>query len=48
LGGAQDRLVVTTPDGSEVEVPFVATLVPEITPGSITIDPPPGLFPESP
>ncbi len=48
LGGAQDRLVITTPDGGEVEVPFVVALVPEVTPGSITIDPPEGLFPESP
>ena len=29
-------------------MPFVATLVPEVGPGSVTIDPPAGLFPEPP
>lgn len=46
-GVAQDRLVVRTPDGQEVSVPFVEQLVPEIDPdaGTVTIDPPGGLFP---
>lgn len=47
-GVAQDRLVVRTPTGLDVAVPFVAQLVPEIDPqaGTVTIDPPGGLFPE--
>lgn len=46
-GVAQDRLVVRTPDGAEIAVPFVEELVPEIDPeaGTITLDPPGGLFP---
>nr|WP_238994195.1 ribosome maturation factor RimM [Actinomyces sp. 565] len=46
-GVAQDRLLVRTPDGQEVAVPFVEELVPEIDPdaGTVTIDPPGGLFP---
>ena len=46
-GVAQDRLVVRTPDGERVAVPFVAELVPEIDPdaGTITLAPPGGLFP---
>ncbi len=46
-GVAQDRLVVRTPQGQEVAVPFVAELVPEVDPraGTVTIDPPGGLFP---
>ena len=46
-GIAQDRLVVRTPDGERVAVPFVAELVPEIDPdaGTITLAPPGGLFP---
>jgi len=44
LGGAQDRLVVATPDGRIVEVPFVAALVPDVTAEAVTIDPPEGLF----
>ena len=45
-GAAQDRLAVTTPDGSVVEVPFVAAIVTEVDiPGGIArMDPPPGLF----
>ena len=39
-------LVVTAPDGSEVLVPFVAAIVPEVdVPGGfITVDPPDGMF----
>lgn len=46
-GVAQDRLVVRTPEGDRVAVPFVAELVPRIDPqaGTLTIDPPGGLFP---
>lgn len=45
LGDAQDRLVVTTGDGTEVEVPFVAAIVGDILDGAIEIDAPEGLFP---
>ena len=46
-GIAQDRLVVRTPQGERVAVPFVEELVPEIDleAGTVTIDPPGGLFP---
>ncbi len=46
LGAAQDRLVVTTDEGREVEVPFVSELVGEIHPSMahVVIDPPEGLF----
>ena len=46
-GVAQDRLVVTTPEGDEVAVPFVEVLVPDIDPeaGTVTLAPPGGLFP---
>ncbi len=45
-GAAQDRLVVTTEPGAEVEVPFVAAIVGEVMldEGTIVIDAPPGLF----
>ncbi len=45
-GAAQDRLAVTTPDGSVVEVPFVAAIVIEVdvSGGIARMDPPPGLF----
>lgn len=45
-GPAQDRLEVTTPSGSKVEVPFVEALVPEIdlAESRAVLDPPPGLF----
>ncbi len=46
LGAAQDRLVVTTPLGSQVEVPFVAAMVDAPTADHIVIHPPQGLFPE--
>lgn len=41
----QDLLVVTTDDGAEVMVPFVAEIVPEvdITAGWLVVDPPEGL-----
>ena len=44
--GAQDLLVVTTPDGVEVLVPFVAALVPEVDVrgGRVVLAPPAGLF----
>ncbi|MEN8114392.1 MAG: ribosome maturation factor RimM [Actinomycetota bacterium] len=47
LGGAQDRLVVETEDGT-VEVPFVDALVPtvDLENGRIIATPPPGLFGE--
>ena len=47
VGGAQDRLVVETPDGTRVEVPFVDALVPlvDIDARSVIIDPPDELFP---
>lgn len=46
-GIAQDRLVVTTPEGDDVAVPFVEALVPTIDPeaGTVTLAPPGGLFP---
>jgi 16S rRNA processing protein RimM len=44
LGDAQDRLVVTTPDGTEVLVPFVDPIVGEIGEDTVVIDPPGGLF----
>lgn len=44
LGEAQDRLIVTRPDGAEVLVPFVDPLVWDPTEGEIVIDPPEGLF----
>ena len=46
LGSAQDRLVVVTEDGAEVEVPFVSEIVGEIHPslGHVVVDAPDGLF----
>ncbi|MBB6120376.1 ribosome maturation factor RimM [Nocardiopsis algeriensis] len=46
LHHAQDLLVVATPDGRELLVPFVAALVPEVDTagGRIVLDPPPGLL----
>ncbi|MFH1329947.1 MAG: ribosome maturation factor RimM [Actinomycetota bacterium] len=44
-GGFQDRLVVTTPSGDAVQVPFVAEIVGDPEDGRILIDPPEGLFP---
>ena len=49
LGKAQDRLVVKTPDGTEVQIPFVAAIVGDIDlhDGTIVTDPPEGLFPSA-
>ncbi|SPT52655.1 Ribosome maturation factor rimM [Actinomyces bovis] len=46
-GVAQDRLLVRTPAGETVAVPFVEALVPLIDPeaGWVLLDPPGGLFP---
>ncbi len=44
FGASQDRLSVATPDGTTVEVPFVAAIVVEVTADGVTIDPPSGLF----
>ncbi len=46
LTEAQDRLVVTTPDGRAVEVPFVEAIVGEVHPshGHVVMTPPEGLF----
>jgi 16S rRNA processing protein RimM len=44
-GRLQDRLVVTTPAGVEVEVPFVEEIVADPAEGQMVIDPPVGLFP---
>lgn len=46
LGDAQDRIVVTTDAGVDVEVPFVDEIVGEIHPsgGHIVVDAPDGLF----
>ena len=46
LGAAQDRLVITTPSGTTVEVPFVEALVGEIHPslGHVVVNPPHGLI----
>jgi 16S rRNA processing protein RimM len=46
----QDLLVVARPDGSEVLVPFVAEIVPEIDleEQRAVIDPPPGLLDDEP
>jgi 16S rRNA processing protein RimM len=47
FGEAQDRIVVTLPDGVAVEVPFVEAIVTAVSPGEsrVVIDPPEGLFP---
>jgi len=46
LGAAQDRLVVLTPSGDEVEVPFVEAIVTDVpeSAGPIVVDAPSGLF----
>ena len=43
-GGFQDRLVVVTPSGEEVQVPFVEEIVGDPEGGRIVIDAPEGLF----
>ena len=47
-GAAQDRIVVATPHGVDVEVPFVGAIVVEvdIAVRRVVIDAPAGLFPE--
>jgi 16S rRNA processing protein RimM len=47
-GAAQDRIVVVTAGGANVEVPFVAAIVVEVDPAArrLVIDPPEGLFAE--
>ena len=42
--GPQDRLVVETPDGTRVEVPFMSDLVGDPEDGRIVIDAPLGMF----
>lgn len=44
FGPGQDRLVVKTPLGVEVEVPFVSAIVGDPANGRIVIDAPDGLF----
>jgi len=46
LADAQDRLVITTSTGSEVEIPFVDELVSEVHPsgGFVVVMPPEGLL----
>ena len=44
VGRLQDRLVVTTTAGAEVQVPFVEEIVADPREGRIVIDPPEGLF----
>lgn len=46
VGRLQDRLVVITPAGAEVEVPFVGEMVSNPAGGRIVIDAPGGLFPD--
>ncbi len=41
--GPQDRLVIGTKEG-DIEIPFVASLVPEVADDYIVIDPPAGLI----
>lgn len=45
LGTAQDRLVVTTEAGQQVEVPFVSDLVDPPSREVVVLRPPEGLFP---
>jgi 16S rRNA processing protein RimM len=42
--GPQDRLVVETPEGNRVEVPFMSDLVSDPEDGVIVIDAPVGMF----
>ena len=44
FGEAQDRIVVTTPGGLEVRVPFVEPLVGDPVDGSLEVRDPGGLF----
>lgn len=47
---AQDLLIVKTPSGDELLVPFVKAIVPEVdvAAGRVVVTPPPGLFEELP
>jgi 16S rRNA processing protein RimM len=45
-GGLQDRLVVETRSGEQVQVPFVDEMVGDPGDGRIVVDAPEGLFPE--
>ncbi len=44
VGSFQDRLLVSTPGGRLVEVPFVDEFVGDPSDGRIVVTPPPGLF----
>lgn len=44
---ANDILVVRTPEGREILVPFVREIVPTVTLGGVVIDPPEGLLGEA-
>ncbi len=44
FGPGQDRLVIATPEGAEVLVPFVSAIVGDPRDGRIVIDAPEGLF----
>lgn len=46
FAAAQDRLVIETPQGERVEVPFVSAIVPgvDLEAGVVTVDAPEGLF----
>jgi 16S rRNA processing protein RimM len=44
MGGFQDRLVIDTPGGGSVEVPFVDELVGDPVGGQIVVTAPPGMF----
>lgn len=48
VGAAQDRLVVVTGSGAEVEVPFVGAIVRDVdlVARRLVLEPPEGLFPE--
>ncbi len=41
---AHDLLVVITPDGRQVQVPFVSALVPQVDESGVVVTPPGGLF----
>ena len=44
IGGAQDRLVLTLPDGVTAYVPFVRQFVPTVAGDHVVVDPPAGLY----
>lgn len=43
----QDLLVVRTPDGRDVLVPFVTAIVPAVSSDGVVLDPPGGMFDEA-